>query len=390
MASALAAAQSSFDLKSPDKRIEVRIRTAQRHSLRRRSERPRDSRRQYAFDRRRSQEYLARTTRRSCTRKRRRHDEIARAGRAPEIRKDSRPLQRRAHSRSMAATPSPFAPTTKASLTGFETSLPAAGSEDLRRRNESEFFANDIVYYPQEDGFMSHNERKYLPQHLSEILPEFIATLPAVVDVGQGAKRRGRRIRCRGISRVCGCGEPADRARRNISAVSVEGDTRERTRTFRVTEAADYIAVTKGTRTYPWRVLGIVDQDRDLLTNSDRVAARKAVAGCGHVVDQAGQSRVGLVERATTFTAWISKRASTPTTYKYYIDFAAKYADSLHHSRRRLVQARQYSGGRSGNQHGRTGGLRETEKRRPHSLGGVEGRSTKSSSRRSISSRNGA
>ena len=34
-----------------------------------------------------------------------------------------------------------------------------------------------------------------------------------------------------------------------------------------VTEAADYIAVTKGTRTYPWRVLGIVDQDKDLLTN---------------------------------------------------------------------------------------------------------------------------
>ena len=30
-----------------------------------------------------------------------------------------------------------------------------------------------MVYYPQEDSFFSHNERKYLPQHLREILPEF-------------------------------------------------------------------------------------------------------------------------------------------------------------------------------------------------------------------------
>jgi len=32
------------------------------------------------------------------------------------------------------------------------------------------------------------NERRYAPQHLREIAPEFIASLPAVVDVGEGAK----------------------------------------------------------------------------------------------------------------------------------------------------------------------------------------------------------
>jgi alpha-glucosidase len=35
-----------------------------------------------------------------------------------------------------------------------------------------------------------------------------------------------------------------------------------------VVEAADYIAVTTGTRTYPWRVLGIASSDGALLTNS--------------------------------------------------------------------------------------------------------------------------
>src|ERR1700687_5419609 len=39
------------------------------------------------------------------------------------------------------------------------------------------FPSNFVVYYPQEDSFFSHNERKYLPQHLREIDPAFLATL---------------------------------------------------------------------------------------------------------------------------------------------------------------------------------------------------------------------
>ncbi len=50
------------------------------------------------------------------------------------------------------------------------------------------FATDSIVYYAQEDSFFSHNEHKYLPQKLSEIIPAYIGTLPAVVDVGAGAK----------------------------------------------------------------------------------------------------------------------------------------------------------------------------------------------------------
>ena len=41
----------------------------------------------------------------------------------------------------------------------------------------------------------------------------------------------------------------------------------ERDRDCKVVESADYIAVTKGTRTFPWRVMGIAEKDGDLLTN---------------------------------------------------------------------------------------------------------------------------
>ena len=70
----------------------------------------------------------------------------------------------------------------------FETSMGQAQVKIYGEESAFNFSANNIVYYPQEDGFFSHNERKYLPQHLSEIAPAFLATLPAVVDVGEGAK----------------------------------------------------------------------------------------------------------------------------------------------------------------------------------------------------------
>src|SRR5207302_6298589 len=70
----------------------------------------------------------------------------------------------------------------------FETSLPQEKVKVDGEESTFNFPTNFVVYYPQEDSFYSHNERKYLPQHLSEIAPEFIATLPAIVDVGQGAK----------------------------------------------------------------------------------------------------------------------------------------------------------------------------------------------------------
>src|SRR5438477_158151 len=60
--------------------------------------------------------------------------------------------------------------------------------KNLRRGSEIEFPGDATVFYPQEDSMFSHNERKYVPQRLKEIDPAFIATMPAVVDAGEGAK----------------------------------------------------------------------------------------------------------------------------------------------------------------------------------------------------------
>jgi alpha-glucosidase len=148
----------------------------------------------------------------------------------------------------------------------FETSMPQGQVKIYGEESAFNFSANDIVYYPQEDSFFSHNERKYLPQHLREIAPEFLATLPAVVDVGEGAKVAiaesdvesypGLWLHGTGGNGLVATFPPYPLKEK------LTGD-----RDYRVVESADYIAVTAGRRTFPWRVIGIADRDGDLLTN---------------------------------------------------------------------------------------------------------------------------
>jgi alpha-glucosidase len=205
----------------------------------------------------------------------------------------------------------------------FETSLPKEKVTVYGEESAFNFPANYVVYYPQEDSFYSHNERKYLPQHLSEIAPEFIATLPAIVDVGQGAKLAiaesdledypGLWLRGTGGSGLAATFPP-------YPLKEVQTSDRD----YKPVETADYIAVTSGTRTFPWRVIGIADHDGDLLTNQI----------------------VYLLQRPSQFpdTSWIKpgkvawdwwndwniygvdfKAGINTKTYEYYVDFASKY-----------------------------------------------------------------
>ena len=205
----------------------------------------------------------------------------------------------------------------------FETSLPQAQVKVYGEEANFNFPANFVVYYPQEDSFFSHNERKYIPQHLSEIAPAFLASLPAVVEVPGGAKIAiadsdvadypGMFLHGTGGNGLVATFPPYPLKQ------ELDGD-----RNYRVTEGADYIAVTAGTRTFPWRLMGIAEKDGDLITNQ----------------------LVYLLERPSQFddTSWIKPgkvawdwwnannidgvdfHAGINTeTYKYYVDFAAKY-----------------------------------------------------------------
>jgi len=205
----------------------------------------------------------------------------------------------------------------------FETSLAQEQVKIYGEGMNLNFPSNSVVYYPQEDSFFSHNERRYTLQHLREIAPEFIASLPAVVDVGEGAKVA---IAESDVEEYPGLWLRGT-AGSGLSATFPPYPLREKLqgdRDFKVVESADYIAATIGKRTFPWRVLGIVERDGGLLTNQ----------------------LVWLLEKPSQVqdTSWIKpgkvawdwwnynnvygvdfKTGVNTQTYKYYVDFAAKY-----------------------------------------------------------------
>ena len=208
----------------------------------------------------------------------------------------------------------------------LETSSPKSQVKVYSEEANFRFPRNYTVYYPQEDSFYSHNERRYLPEHLNQILPEFIATLPAVVDVEPGVKVA---IAESDVDDYPGLWLKGTAPNFGLAATFPPYPLKEvqtTDRDYKVTESADYIAVTAGTRTFPWRVLGIARQDGDLITNQ----------------------LVWLLERASQVqdTSWIQPgkvawdwwndwnvagpgvdfpAGINTETYKYYVDFASKY-----------------------------------------------------------------
>jgi len=95
-------------------------------------------------------------------------------------------------------------------------------------------------------------------------------------------------------------------------------------RDYRVVESADYIAATAGTRAFPWRVIGIADKDGDLLTNQIVYLLEKP-----SMVQDTSWIKPGKVAwdwwNANNVYGVDFKAGVNTETYKYYIDFAAKY-----------------------------------------------------------------
>ena len=205
----------------------------------------------------------------------------------------------------------------------FETALPQQEAKIYGEEVKYNFASNMLAYYPQEDSFMSHNERKYLPLHLSEIAPPFIATMPVVLDAGGGAKIAlaesdvedypGQWFHGTGGPSLVGTFPPYPIK-----------EKLERDRDFHVTEAADYIAVTTGTRAFPWRIIGIVDRDADLITNQLVYLLAKPSQ-----VQDTSWIKPGKVAwdwwNANNVYGVDFKSGVNTQTYKYYIDFAAQY-----------------------------------------------------------------
>src|SRR5262245_36947987 len=203
----------------------------------------------------------------------------------------------------------------------FETSL---GGENVKVFSEDSIFrfASDFsVFYPEEESMFSHNERKYLPRPLKEIPSTKFATSPAVVDangikvaIAESDVEEYPGLWLRGAG---------DNALASTFEHYPLKEQLERDRDYKVVEAADYIAVTHGTRTFPWRVLGIAEHDKDLIANSLIWLLEKP-----SMLSDTSWIKPGKVAwdwwNANNVYGVDFKAGINTQTYKYYIDFAAR------------------------------------------------------------------
>jgi alpha-glucosidase len=204
----------------------------------------------------------------------------------------------------------------------WETALPQAEVKVLGEEVGLNFAGNYVAYYHEEKSLFSHNEQHYLPRPLADLAPHNIAIIPAVVEAGSVKLAiaesdvedyPGLWLRGTGKSALAGFFPPYPLKE------ELKGD-----RDFRVVQAADYIAVTKGTRTYPWRLLGVARRDGDLITNPlvYLLQSPSKVADTSWI-------KPGKVAwdwwNANNLAGVDFKAGVNTATYKAFIDFAAQY-----------------------------------------------------------------
>jgi len=185
------------------------------------------------------------------------------------------------------------------------------------------FTADHPLWFPAEESMLTHQERAYEKLTLSGISPGTFASIPVLVDVGQGVKVAVTESDLRDYPGAYLSGTGGNELRAVFPPYPLEV-RQVRDRTVRVEQGADFIARTSGERTWPWRVLAIAGSDADLLTNTLvwRLAPECRIADPSWI--RPGQVAWdwwnALNLRGVDFTAGLNT-----DTYRYYIDFAADH-----------------------------------------------------------------
>lgn len=177
-------------------------------------------------------------------------------------------------------------------------------------------------FFPEEEGFQSHNERIYKYLNLKDIGTNTLGSTPALVDTKTGVKIAISESDLEDYAGLWLKGTGQNSLKGAFAGYPLEVK-QSSDRDVIVTRHADYIARTSGRRSFPWRVMAITRQDSELITNQLVYLLSKP-------------SKIGDVSWIKPGkVAWdwwnannvynVDFRAGINTeTYKYYIDFAAR------------------------------------------------------------------
>ncbi len=181
-----------------------------------------------------------------------------------------------------------------------------------------------LVYFPEETSLQSHQERQYKKLKLSEIGAARFSSLPAMVVLTDGVKAvitEADLLDYPGMD-LTGTGTP--NTLKGLFPAYPRRVELVRDRDEKVVEREDFIARTRGTRDFPWRVVVVAERDETLLTTD--IVYRLASATTMTDTDWITPGKVAWDWWNANNVYGVPFRAGVNTaTYKHYIDFAAEH-----------------------------------------------------------------
>lgn len=199
------------------------------------------------------------------------------------------------------------------------------GSRDVEVTDEVARFnfpANTTTLFPEEESFISHNERIYKDTTLASLSSDQFCSLPVLFKNNEiNLVYSDADLFDYPNMLLRGTGQNSVEAIFPKAVLAVDS-TSDRSET--ITKTADYIAKTSGDRGLPWRAFSMGRQAGELLEH-DLVF----VLSTENVIDDPSWIRPGRVAwdwyNALNIYGVDFKSGLNTETYKYYIDFASAY-----------------------------------------------------------------
>ncbi|MBK9390397.1 MAG: glycoside hydrolase family 97 protein [Bacteroidetes bacterium] len=190
----------------------------------------------------------------------------------------------------------------------------------VKEISEIKFPAGTKSWYPLEESFMSHNERTFIPSLADTIAEKHLASLPALFQVS-GTNILITESDIEDYPGMWLRGE-GNGGFRGVWPQYPDKEVLRQDRNIFVTGTKDYLAVTNGTRTFPWRVFVIAPDDAKLVESE---LVYKLAQPCQ--LEDTKWIKPGQVAwdwwNANNIYGVDFRAGINNDTYKYYIDFAS-------------------------------------------------------------------
>lgn len=180
-------------------------------------------------------------------------------------------------------------------------------------------------YFPYEDSFLTHSERLYPYVNIKDISTDAMACLPVLFDEENNipiAITEANLLDYPGMY-LTKSGD-RDNGLRAIFPAYPSEEKQLNDRTIEVSSRTNYIAETTGERTFPWRVIMIAKESKDMVDNDIVFRLADPLK-----IEDTSWIRPGKVAwdwwNALNLYGVDFKSGVNTETYKYFIDFAAKH-----------------------------------------------------------------